>query len=72
MKQANRLLQTLTANKTAWGHWQTLPGTNVSRAIARSGVDWVLIDCEHGNIDGITTSLLSHRPILTLHRFRHA
>jgi len=31
---------------------QMLPGTNHSRAIARSGVDWVCIDCEHGNIDG--------------------
>jgi 2-keto-3-deoxy-L-rhamnonate aldolase RhmA len=29
-----------------------LPGTNHARAIARSGVDWVCIDCEHGNIDG--------------------
>lgn len=53
MKQANRLLTVLTSGKTAWGHWQTLPGTNVSRAIARSGVDWVLVDCEHGNIDGM-------------------
>ncbi|KAF2833352.1 2,4-dihydroxyhept-2-ene-1,7-dioic acid aldolase-like protein [Ophiobolus disseminans] len=28
-----------------------LPGTNHARAIARSGVDWVCVDCEHGNID---------------------
>ncbi|KAF2869888.1 2,4-dihydroxyhept-2-ene-1,7-dioic acid aldolase-like protein [Massariosphaeria phaeospora] len=28
-----------------------LPGTNLSRAIARSGVDWICVDCEHGNID---------------------
>ncbi|KAF2686505.1 2,4-dihydroxyhept-2-ene-1,7-dioic acid aldolase-like protein [Lentithecium fluviatile CBS 122367] len=28
-----------------------LPGTNHSRAIARSGVDWICVDCEHGNID---------------------
>ncbi|KAI8725750.1 HpcH-HpaI domain-containing protein [Fusarium sp. LHS14.1] len=28
-----------------------LPGANISRLLARSGVDWVLIDCEHGNID---------------------
>jgi 4-hydroxy-2-oxoheptanedioate aldolase len=31
---------------------QMLPGTNHSRAIARSGVDWICVDCEHGNIDG--------------------
>ncbi|KAI0197567.1 Pyruvate/Phosphoenolpyruvate kinase-like domain-containing protein [Astrocystis sublimbata] len=34
------------------GVWQTLPGANVSRVLARTpGVDWVLVDCEHGNID---------------------
>ncbi|KAI0394732.1 Pyruvate/Phosphoenolpyruvate kinase-like domain-containing protein [Xylariaceae sp. FL0594] len=34
------------------GVWQTLPGANVSRTLARTpGVDWVLVDCEHGNID---------------------
>ncbi|KAI1811469.1 Pyruvate/Phosphoenolpyruvate kinase-like domain-containing protein [Poronia punctata] len=34
------------------GVWQTLPGGNVSRVLARTpGVDWVLVDCEHGNID---------------------
>jgi hypothetical protein len=32
---------------------QMLPGTNHSRAIARSGVDWICVDCEHGNIDGV-------------------
>lgn len=29
-----------------------IPGSNVSRALARTGVEWVLVDCEHGNIDG--------------------
>ncbi|KAI1397550.1 Pyruvate/Phosphoenolpyruvate kinase-like domain-containing protein [Hypoxylon fuscum] len=33
------------------GVWQTLPGQNVSRILARAGVDWVMVDCEHGNID---------------------
>ncbi|KAI6084412.1 Phosphoenolpyruvate/pyruvate domain-containing protein [Hypoxylon rubiginosum] len=33
------------------GVWQTLPGQNVSRVLARAGVDWVMVDCEHGNID---------------------
>jgi 4-hydroxy-2-oxoheptanedioate aldolase len=28
-----------------------LPGTNHARAIARSGVDWICVDCEHGNIN---------------------
>ena len=29
-----------------------LPGTNVSRVIARQGFDWICVDCEHGNIAG--------------------
>lgn len=28
-----------------------LAGTNLSRTISRTGVDWVCIDTEHGNID---------------------
>lgn len=35
------------------GLWQTLPGANISRILARAGVDWVMVDCEHGNIDGM-------------------
>lgn len=36
----------------SFGLWQTLPGGNVSRVLARTpGVDWVVVDCEHGNID---------------------
>ncbi|KAK7179723.1 hypothetical protein DPSP01_001352 [Paraphaeosphaeria sporulosa] len=37
--------------ESSFGLWQTLPGANVSRILARAGVDWVLVDCEHGNID---------------------
>lgn len=29
---------------------QMLPGTNLARSIARSGVDWICVDTEHGNI----------------------
>ena len=29
-----------------------LPGSNLSRIIAKSGFDWVCVDTEHGNIDG--------------------
>lgn len=39
------------------GAWQTLPGQNVSRILARADVDWVMVDCEHGNIDGMTPFL---------------
>ncbi|KAK3694084.1 Pyruvate/Phosphoenolpyruvate kinase-like domain-containing protein [Podospora appendiculata] len=52
MLKANRLKQVLEENKRpAMGLWQMLPGSNVSRILARSGADWVLVDCEHGNID---------------------
>lgn len=27
------------------------PGSNVSRALARANPDWIMVDCEHGNID---------------------
>lgn len=29
-----------------------LPGSDQARTIARCGFDWVLVDTEHGNIDG--------------------
>lgn len=38
----------------SFGAWQMLPGSNLSRTIARAGFDWVLIDCEHGNISGMS------------------
>ncbi|KAH7141901.1 HpcH/HpaI aldolase/citrate lyase family protein [Dactylonectria macrodidyma] len=38
--------------KPSFGVWQMMPGANLSRLMARSaGIDWVMIDCEHGNID---------------------
>jgi hypothetical protein len=52
MQAANRLQTALNEGKTALGCWQMLPGANVARTLARCGVDWVLVDCEHGNIDG--------------------
>ncbi|KAK3330148.1 Pyruvate/Phosphoenolpyruvate kinase-like domain-containing protein [Apodospora peruviana] len=52
MLRANRLKQVLLENKgPAMGLWQMLPGANISRILAGSGVDWVVVDCEHGNID---------------------
>ncbi|KAI1023445.1 hypothetical protein LB503_001215 [Fusarium chuoi] len=51
MQASNRLRTALLEGKKAFGAWQMLPGANVSRVLARSGVDWVLVDCEHGNLD---------------------
>ncbi|RDA93092.1 hypothetical protein CP533_4113 [Ophiocordyceps camponoti-saundersi (nom. inval.)] len=51
MRESNRLGTALRQGRQSFGMWQMLPGANVSRLLARSGVDWVLVDCEHGNID---------------------
>ncbi|KAM0326646.1 hypothetical protein ACHAQA_006515 [Verticillium albo-atrum] len=55
MQAANRLKTIFTKSGAAsFGAWQMLPGANVSRALAKSpGIDWVMVDCEHGNMDGI-------------------
>lgn len=53
MQKANRLRTAFAANKgPSYGIWQMLPGANISRALARSNPDWIMVDCEHGNIDG--------------------
>lgn len=59
MQASNRLRTALNQGRTSFGAWQMIPGANVSRLLARSGVDWVLVDCEHGNLDGIDLSLCS-------------
>ncbi|KDN61225.1 putative HpcH/HpaI aldolase/citrate lyase family protein [Colletotrichum sublineola] len=53
MQTANKLRTAFTKGAgPSFGLWQMIPGANVSRVLARSpGVDWVLVDCEHGNID---------------------
>ncbi|GME33133.1 hypothetical protein FDECE_6271 [Neofusicoccum parvum] len=33
------------------GQWMEFPGYTLARTVAALGEDWVLIDCEHGNID---------------------
>jgi len=54
MLRSNRLAQVFLEDKgPAMGAWQMLPGSNISRILARTGVDWVMVDCEHGNIDGL-------------------
>ncbi|AEO54118.1 hypothetical protein MYCTH_2296287 [Thermothelomyces thermophilus ATCC 42464] len=52
MLRSNRLKRVFTEDRRpAMGFWQMLPGANISRILARSGADWVMVDCEHGNID---------------------
>lgn len=53
MEAANRLKTVLDEGQRAgMGVWQMIPGSTVSRLMARSGVDWFLVDQEHVNIDG--------------------
>lgn len=58
MKSSNTLLKALgTGSGLSFGAWQMLPGTHLSRVIARAGFDWICIDCEHGNIAGMHNSI---------------
>lgn len=51
MQNANRLRKALSSSSgLSFGAWQMLPGGNLSRTIARTGYDWVCVDCEHGNV----------------------
>ncbi|KAF2761530.1 HpcH/HpaI aldolase/citrate lyase family protein [Pseudovirgaria hyperparasitica] len=50
MQSFSRIQKALKGGKPSFGGWQMLPGTNHSRAMARSGLDWITIDCEHGRI----------------------
>lgn len=53
MQAANRLQRALqTGSGLTFGAWQMLPGSNLARTVARCGFDWILVDTEHGNIDG--------------------
>lgn len=53
MQKSNRLRMAFKDDgRPSFGLWQMLPGNNVSRALARANVDWIMVDCEHGNIDG--------------------
>ncbi|KAM0506764.1 hypothetical protein ACHAP9_003103 [Verticillium nonalfalfae] len=62
MQAANKLKSVFTKGAGAsLGVWQMIPSANVSRALAKSpGVDWVMVDCEHGNIDGMPHDAPAH------------
>jgi len=46
MKDSNHLKVVMEKGKAAFGCWQMAPGSNVSRTLARTGVDFVVVDCE--------------------------
>ncbi|KAF2234834.1 2,4-dihydroxyhept-2-ene-1,7-dioic acid aldolase [Viridothelium virens] len=51
MQNASRIFKAFQKGGPSFGAWQMLPGRNVSRALASSGLDWICVDCEHGNVD---------------------
>lgn len=46
MKNANRLKRVMDEGNSTFGCWQMAPGSNISRTLSRSGVDFVVVDCE--------------------------
>jgi 4-hydroxy-2-oxoheptanedioate aldolase len=51
MQEASTLGKSMLSGKPSMGLWQMIPGSNVSRVMARCGPEWILVDQEHGNID---------------------
>jgi 4-hydroxy-2-oxoheptanedioate aldolase len=62
LQEASTIYKAFKKGGPAFAGWQMLPGTNHSRAIARSGVDLVVVDCEHGNIAGTEALSCYTRP----------
>ena len=72
MQGSSRVRTALQEGRQSMGMWQMIPNTNVSRLLAGTGVDWVCVDCEHGNIDG-TFYITFHLSIVkpwTLKKYR--
>jgi 2-keto-3-deoxy-L-rhamnonate aldolase RhmA len=47
----NPLRKLLASNKSTYGLWVTLESATVTEIAAEIGVDWVVIDMEHGSLD---------------------
>lgn len=46
-----KLRKKLAANQTVYGLWVTLESSTVSEMAAALGLDWIVIDAEHGHLD---------------------
>ncbi|HUY33091.1 MAG TPA: aldolase/citrate lyase family protein [Pirellulales bacterium] len=46
-----KLRQTLAADQPAYGLWVTLESASITEMAVALGVDWVVIDAEHGHLD---------------------
>ena len=47
----NPLKEKVKAGKTVLGVLVTIPNTQFAATLARTGIDWMMIDMEHGPID---------------------
>src|SRR5947207_9923698 len=46
-----KLRQKLAADETIYGLWVTLESASVSEMAVALGLDWIVIDAEHGHLD---------------------
>ena len=46
-----RFRQKLAADKSVYGLWITLESASVSEMAVALGLDWIVIDAEHGHLD---------------------
>ena len=60
---AERLKRKLSAGEPTFGLWVTLESATVSEIAAALGLDWVVIDTEHGHLD--FREVLDHVRVLT-------
>ena len=46
-----KLRQKLAANQPTYGMWVTLESPSISEMASALGLDWIVIDAEHGHLD---------------------
>ena len=46
-----KLRQKLAADETIYGMWVTLESASISEMVFALGLDWIVIDAEHGQLD---------------------
>src|SRR6185295_16717884 len=47
----NRLREKLAADRAVYGLWVTLESASISEMAVALGVDWIVVDAEHGHLD---------------------
>src|SRR3954471_20124360 len=47
----DKLRQKLAADETIYGMWVTLESASISEMVVGLGLDWIVIDAEHGHLD---------------------